>query len=519
MRRVVLVGALAAMPLTLCLSSVGDFWTPRAFAEGIAAGSSPVQVSQCGPGSQGAEVEEAVDQRYVYDLWMARGCGEVAPSTVTISFARSTDGGRQFGPTFTLPGSFSPTSPNTSSWDPAIAVAPDGTVYAAFMFFNPDTEVTSPVVAASFDQGRSFSQVSYLPVPPFTDPLGNQGDRDFIAVGRDGTVYVTWDYGPSYSEVQNICASPGAISCSYSAGDFNAVIQKSTDGGKTWTSVHPISPGFPLGGALSAPILVQPDGTIDVLYIDHSTDPSNLALSPGGEFFTRSSDGGQTWSTPVQVGPGAGTLSLTEWWIDGDISTDQAGDLYATWDAQSATSDIGWLSYSTDGGRTWSNPIRVTPARGDSEELVEVVGALPRTAYIAWQTPAAPQGYATFIRPFSIDLGWLASAPTQVSTQYGSPNIWPGDTFGLATLQKGLFAPSAVVSWGSAINGQPDQQIYGSVVPLWKMFSAQTASSATPAAPPRSQGHHAAPAIAVPSRGYNLNRGEGDRRTGWWAYR
>jgi hypothetical protein len=44
-RRIPLIGAPAAMPLTLCLSSAGDFWTPRAFAEGIAAGSSPAQVS------------------------------------------------------------------------------------------------------------------------------------------------------------------------------------------------------------------------------------------------------------------------------------------------------------------------------------------------------------------------------------------------------------------------------------------------------------------------------------------
>jgi hypothetical protein len=430
-------------------------------------------------------VEEAVDHQYVYDLWMTNGCN--APNGAAIGFARSADRGRQFGPSAVVPGSFSSTNPYSSSWDPALAIAPNGTVYASFMFYNADTNATSPVVAASFDHGKTFSQISALPVPPSTDPLGNWGDRDFIAVARNGTIYVTWDYGPSFSEIQFLCSPTG--SCAFAAGDNNAVIQKSTDGGKTWTAVHSVSPGFPLGGVFAAPLLVQPDGTIDALYLGHHTDPSTLAFSPGGEYFTRSSDGGQTWSAPVQVGPGAGTVALTEWWIDDNIATDQAGNLYATWDTQTATTDIGWLSYSTNGGRSWSDPIRVTPDQGDSEELVAAVGARPGVAYVAWQTPAAAQGYATFIRPFSIHRGWLTPGPIQVSTAYGDPIIWPGDTFGIATLHGAggsRIGPPAVLSWGSAINGNPDSQIYSSVVSLSRTASVkETAARKTLGAPLR----------------------------------
>ena len=45
----------------------------------------------------------------------------------------------------------------------------------------------------SFDHGATFSQAASL-IP---HKAGNWGDRDFIAAGRGGTVYVTWDYGPS----------------------------------------------------------------------------------------------------------------------------------------------------------------------------------------------------------------------------------------------------------------------------------------------------------------------------------
>src|SRR5262249_5270155 len=158
--------------------------------------------------------------------WMTNGCD--APNGAAIGFARSTDGGRQFGPSVAVPGSFSSTNPDSRSWDPALAVAPNGTVYASFMFYNAETNVLAPAVAASVDHGKTFSRVATLRVPPSTDRLGNWGDRDFIAVAGDGTVYVTWDYGPSFSEIQFLCnptAPAGEFGCAFAAGDNNAVIQ------------------------------------------------------------------------------------------------------------------------------------------------------------------------------------------------------------------------------------------------------------------------------------------------------
>jgi hypothetical protein len=37
---------------------------------------------------------------------------------------------------------------------------------------------------------------------------------------------------------------------------------------------------------------------------------------------------------------------------NGSIAIDAGGTLYATWDTQTSSSDIGWLSYSTDNGAT-----------------------------------------------------------------------------------------------------------------------------------------------------------------------
>jgi hypothetical protein len=405
--------------------------------------------SACAGGS--AEVEEATaPPDYVYATWI--GCGG-------IGFARSTDGGEHFSKAVTVPGS---AVAGGGSWDPAIAVAPNGTVYVSYMHangrvFHPHTTMY-PVVAASFDHGATFPQVS----PVISLQPGNWGDRDFIAVSKTGTVYLTWDYGPSAAEVKLLCSPTG--SCAYSAGDFNAVIKKSTDGGKTWGGpITHIEPGFPLGGGYGAPLVVQPTGRIDVLYIHHPTSPGTRKVHPGYENFTSSADG-TTWTHPLTLWPSKGTLSLPEWWIDGDISTDAAGNLYATWDTQTAAGDIGWLSYSRDGGQTWSPPVRVTPDNTKAPHIVESAGGPAGIAYIAWQTSAPKPGYATYLRPFSIEKGWLGPA-IKVSARYGHVKVWPGDTFGISVVPGG---PGIRLSltWGSAIGTSKLSQIYASDVTL-----------------------------------------------------
>jgi hypothetical protein len=378
---------------------------------------------------QNAEVEQAADaaRGYVYEAWI--GCSGIA-------FARSTDRGRTFQAPSSVPGSI---GSDIHVWDPAVAVAPDGTVYAAFMIARSGDYY--PMVAASFDNGATFSQVSPL-LPP--DHM-NWGDRDFIAVGPDGTVYVTWDYGPERTSVTLTC--PKSTSCAFATGDFNAVIQKSTDKGATWSPQSHISPGFPASGADSAPLVIETNGQIDVMYQGyHISDKTTFALDPAYSYFTSSADGGQTWSAPLRLGPVESSMPPGEWWVDGDIARDAGGNLYATWDTRDANRDTGWLSFSTDHGTHWSPPVHAPTDQLKVPHIMEVAGGGPGIAYVAWLSPMGPHGYGLDLRTFSIGRGWV-SDPFQVSTEFGDTSIWPGDTFGISTL-----APNQVVlSWGSAV--------------------------------------------------------------------
>jgi hypothetical protein len=212
--------------------------------------------------------------------------------------------------------------------------------------------------------------------------------------------------------VTNICASGG--SCAFLTGDLNAVMQRSTDGGKTWSAIIPISPGFPASGGDLAPLVVEPSGRVDVVYQGYQiTNTTTYTMNPAVSYFTSSSDRGSTWSTPVAVGAAVGTMSLSEWWIDDDIGIDSGGNLYATWDTQGtnadgSANDIGWLSFSTNHGRSWSAPVQAPADQSNVPHIMAVVGGAAGTAYVSWLSSSDPRGYALYLRAFSTKSGWLS---------------------------------------------------------------------------------------------------------------
>jgi hypothetical protein len=413
---------------------------------GAAAGSTqhvgPVtEVSRGCPG-QNAETEQASDGRFLYVVWI--GCGG-------IGFARSTNDGQTFDKPFLVPGSaghgFHISGIGSGlpkyGWDPSITVAPDHAVYVAYMLYR-GTHVY-PVVAISRDHGARFAHLSRLLAPV----ENNWGDRDFITASRSGTLYLTWDFGRSLKTRHT-----------------NIVIQRSRDGGRTWSPMTIVSPGYPNhGGGVAAPVIVERNGRIDVAFwVLTGGAVRPYALAPGHIYFTSSATGGKTWSRPVAIRPHAGWIGKFVIWIDVDLSIDSAGNLYATWDTQHPGGDIGWLSYSLDHGKTWSPARRVTPDHDYAEHIMAVTSGPPGVAYIGWLSDNSRHGFAQYLRRFSIRTGRL-SRPIQVSRQFGNASVWPGDTIGLLVLPGGGHGPRKIqVSWGSAVTADAVSQIFTATV-------------------------------------------------------
>jgi len=274
------------------------------------------------------------------------------------------------------------------------------------------------------------------------------GDSPNIAVGPDGTVYVSWDFGPSNAAVVTRCNPVG--SCSYTKGDLNVVIQTSTDGGKTFGPIIPVSPGYPWSGADNGPMVVDPSGQLDMVFQDYPTNPKTHILSPAINFFTSSDDDGTTWSPPVIIGLAGGSMSTLEWWNEPSIGIDAGDNLYAAWDTQGKTvtgthTDTGWLSYSQNGGTSWSTPVQAPMDTKNVPHIMQVTGGATGTAYVAWLSDSNSQGYALYLRVFSMANGWL-TLPVRISKVYGDRDVWPGDTFGLSTVN----STHIMTSWGGA---------------------------------------------------------------------
>src|SRR5260370_41530982 len=150
-----------------------------------------------------------------------------------------------------------------------------------------------PVVAASFDHGGACTQVTSLIAPE----AKNWGDRDCVAVGADGAVYVTWDYGPERTSITFLGSASG--SCAFATGDLNVVIQKSADHGNTFGPMVHVSLGVPASGGDSAPLVVEPNGQIDLLYQGFQiTNTTTFTMNPAFSYFTSSADAVNTWSSP-----------------------------------------------------------------------------------------------------------------------------------------------------------------------------------------------------------------------------
>ena len=162
------------------------------------------------------------------------------------------------------------------------------------------------------------------------------------------------DEGITWSTPQNISNTPGfsanpAIATNGSGifitwEENEVVFSKSIDGGTTWSTPQNISntgPNTP-GPAITT------DGTnIFIAWWDGNILASDV-------FFSRSTDGGTTWSTPQNISTNIGQSA------DPVITTDGTNIFIAWWDTSLGSVAEILFSKSTDGGDTWSVPQNVS---------------------------------------------------------------------------------------------------------------------------------------------------------------
>ena len=301
--------------------------------------------------------------------------------------------------------------------DPWVAFGADGTAYFAAVSWNESSPEVAQLVAASHDGGRTWGRP--VAVIRTKDRDVSNASRPALTADpkRAHVAYLVW----AQQRSAPTSAARGAVAFS-----------RTTDDGKTWSTARAIYQ-TPIGMQTSAnQIVVMPNGDLLNVFDELRTGAGSGHPRHDRIALIRSTDGGQSWSKPATlatseladvVDPRAGTKVRT-----GDSFTGVAVDprpgtntIYAVWgDARfthGQTQQIA-LASSTDGGRTWKDPLAVSPEQRTQQFIPGVAvddrGEVAVTWYgFATDKSSAPGLMTRYWITWSKDQGrtWVAKKP------------------------------------------------------------------------------------------------------------
>jgi hypothetical protein len=256
--------------------------------------------------------------------------------------------------------------------DPWVSFSPNGVAHQISLSVNMvDDPATAILVSRSTNGGDTWSEPITLARDPSNVAPFLFNDKESITADPNDAnyVYAIWDRLRFPSDRANFNAQH-AFSF---RGD--AIFARSTNGGVSWEPAHAIFQPRELKSTIGHQIVVRPSGELIDLFTLFQGSGNN---APGSSLaMMRSTDKGATWSAPRVIekirfdgafDPDTGLPIRAEGFTP-EVAVDRNnGNLYATWqDTRFAGVDQIAFTMSTDGGNTWSDPIKVsqTPPSAD----------------------------------------------------------------------------------------------------------------------------------------------------------
>lgn len=308
-----------------------------------------------------------------------------------------------------------------------------------------------PYLASSRDGGETWSEP--IDLLAAADVEGGYGGSSALpVVAPDGSVY-------AFSE-ESVAPPPEG----QPRPPARLLMFKSTDEGETWESSVVDEGSRPF--EIVVPAVNPTNGELYLVYAARERTDDDEASTPSEVYFTASSDQGATWSEPVNItddDPAGGAdqylpgISVAP---NGRVDVawyDFRNDPFAT--AGEVDDDMGatvgqrywdvYHAYTTDGGETWSQNLRVTTPSVDGAEGVTFanydtqgpigIASTDGAAYLAWSDSRATgrEGDAEdayFSRVRFAEATPLAAPPTGPAPRWA----WGGLGAGIALAACGL---------------------------------------------------------------------------------
>lgn len=210
----------------------------------------------------------------------------------------------------------------------------------------------------------------------------NKGDSENPVIAVDGSnLYVVWSDKTYWnSEVFFI---------------------RSANGGKTWKAPQRLTEN---NASSDSPAIAVSGSNVYVVWSDFT--PGNVEI-----YLLRSTDGVTTWQTPKRLTKNSGNSYDPKIAIDGS-------NLYVVWVDRTPGNYEIYFMRSSDGGKTWKAPKRLTDNKGES--IGPAIIANGSNLYLFWSDNSPDDYEIYFLR--STDGGKTWQAPKRLTNQPG--NSW-----------------------------------------------------------------------------------------------
>jgi hypothetical protein len=256
-------------------------------------------------------------------------------------------------------------------FDGSVAVDSQGRAFLAYGVYDPATLGNGVVAVSSSDGGLTWTKTNPVVLNtltlsnlniPFEDKYWIAADANLLSPFKD-QLYVAWDRN-----------QPCGLFCT----NQTLLVSSSADQGKTWTTPSKINDGTSNSErVIFAFPAVAPDGIVYVLWHDYGQQKI---------FIDKSADGGTTWGTDVAVAstnigfgtyiPCNGKTTKSSGRVVSpapQMAIEPSGNIYVVFDGNAGkgkTIDLDvFITKSSNGGRSWSRPQRVSSASTGQQYL------------------------------------------------------------------------------------------------------------------------------------------------------